>query len=612
MRTTTQRNTNRSTRQGEGSAATRVRSAVRGCRPLGTRLGGRAARGVLGALLVAVLATSASALQYQNGDFTFDFDTTLSYGAAWRLADRDDYLLAGSDATSRVSYENRNDGDQNFDKGDLVTNRLSVIADIDVKYKTFGAFLRPKYFYDWAYNGTNANDSPETNNNGPLYGGPLGENDHFTKETKDAHRDRFELLDAFAYGSHTFGGIPIDVRVGRQVVSWGESLFLTNGVSSAQSPIDATQAFAPGVELRDIFLPTNQVLARVGLGANFSIAGYYQWEWKPSRLPEAGSYYSSVDYADDAGNRVLVPVELAPGLAVRPTIDRGDDEDARDSGQWGVAVRYLAEWLGSTEFGLYYLNYHEKAPEIRSAYAGGNASPTMTALGGTWGNLPTGLPAPADTLGAVSPVTAFTLDLLDTSSYWLKYDEDIKLIGLSAGTVVADANVGFEVSYRKDVPIGVNDPLVPLALGYEKGGYYQAQMSILDVFPGTFLYDQLTVGGEIGCGLVKGIDSDDLYETVDIHYTKFSWGYLAQLSFDWFNVFQGVDLNVPVTYAGNPQGTSPLGTFSEGQESFAVGLGITYLKNAKATISYTNYVGGPHHNALDDRDTLSVNLKYTF
>ena len=43
---------------------------------------------------------------------------------------------------------------------------------------------------------------------------------------------------------------------------------------------------------------------------------------------------------------------------------RGADHEPSDNGQWGVALRYLAEELGDTEFGFYYLNYHSRLPVV--------------------------------------------------------------------------------------------------------------------------------------------------------------------------------------------------------------------------------------------------------
>jgi hypothetical protein len=46
---------------------------------------------------------------------------------------------------------------------------------------------------------------------------------------------------------------------GRQVISWGEALMLQGGIAFAQNRVDSGAATAPGVELKEIFLPTGAV-----------------------------------------------------------------------------------------------------------------------------------------------------------------------------------------------------------------------------------------------------------------------------------------------------------------------------------------------------------------
>ena len=46
------------------------------------------------------------------------------------------------------------------------------------------------------------------------------------------------------------------------------------------------------------------------------------------------------------------------------TVMRGPDRKPEDSGQWGLALRYLAEDLNDTEFGLYVANYHSRLPLV--------------------------------------------------------------------------------------------------------------------------------------------------------------------------------------------------------------------------------------------------------
>ena len=112
------------------------------------------------------------------------------------LNDQDGYLLTDS---ATWDGANRDDGNRNFDKGDLVTNRLSAVMDFDFQWKEFGVFVRPRAYYDFAYDGKNSNDSATTNNSMVGYGEELTDHKEFTDATKDQHRDKAEILDAFAY-----------------------------------------------------------------------------------------------------------------------------------------------------------------------------------------------------------------------------------------------------------------------------------------------------------------------------------------------------------------------------------------------------------------------------
>lgn len=518
--------------------------------------------GLMVGLWMVILSLNVSALEYENGEFSVDMDTTLSYSAAIRATGQDSDLLANVNA---------DDGNRNFDEGDFITNRFMVTMDLGAKYKDVGLFVRPRFFYDFAYDGSNANDSSITNNNLDSYGGELSSTDDFPNETQDVHRDDVEILDAFVFGRHNAGDNLYEVRVGQQVVSWGESIYLANGISSAQAPVDVTQAFAPGVELRDLYLPTGQVMARASFGSNYSVVGYYQWEWEKTRLSEAGSFFSTMDFLDKAGERLLLGDLL--GLGVMNTLDRIPDQEADDSGQWGIAFRYLADWLNATEFGFYFINYHDKAPMLKSEY---------------------------DTTYASLP---------SFGTYWLEYAEDIKLYGFSLGTVLGDTNVGVDMTYRQDVPMAILDMTKPLTLDYVNGDYCQMQASFSDVVVGNKLWDQLAILGEVGVGWVEDLDGADKSDLIG---DDISWGGTVNLTPSWFNVFSGIDFELPVIYTFNPDGTSPLGTFTEKSDKFGIDLKVTYLQNLTASIGYVNYLNSSTYNLTADRDYFSFNVKYTF
>lgn len=583
-------------------------------------------------LLVLASSGPAHAMKLTiDSDTAVDVDVMLSYGTGWRTTGQNDKLLADI---------NGDDGDRNFRRGSMINNRLGAVVDFDAHHKDFGFFMRPRAYYDFAYTGSNDHDSPATNNNGPANGGPNADNNSFTAETRDRHGRKAEILDAFAYGKGKLGGTDLVGRVGRQVVSWGESLFLQGGISSAQSPLDATAANVPGVELRDIFLPVGQASV-LGKWGSFSLASYYQWEWAKTRLDESGSFFSNTDMLDAAGHHILAPTPVGT-----LTLDRGDDKKPGNGGQYGIAARYVVEGLRNTEFGAYFVNYHEKIPMVIGKAGGGSFSKPF----GSWANLPTGAPAPNNTLGAAEqtaaavisqlmqggltqaqaiaqiqqlglpvPGTADQLNYADTFSYHLEYAKDVKLYGASFSTVLFGANVAGEVSYRHRLPVKVTDPnpLNLLGFTYREANVIQAQVSGIYVLPRSFLWDGATFIGEVGFNRVNGLSNDVLFKDptgrISNSNDKFAWGYVGKFTFDYHQVLNGVDLQVPITYKGNPRGVSSVpGTFAKGQDSLGVGLDFTYQGLYKFGVAYTAFLNGPEQNPKADRDFVSAYLKYTF
>lgn len=521
---------------------------------------------IFGLLLFCPLAGQSYAAQFRLGnDVRIDWDNTLSYGVSFRTQKANSDLL---------SDPNADDGNRSFNRGDDVSNQLKLFSEADLQYKNFGLFVRGRAFYDFAYRGDNQHDSPATHNNAALYGGELNDTQKFTDKIKDEYEAKAELLDLFAYGKSKVGGHTLAFRVGRQVVSWGESLFLSNGVSTAQAPLDGREANKPGVELKDIFLPVGQVSGQVGLMNNLTLAGYYKWEWERTRLDEGGTFYSTSDILDKNGHNYLV----APGVPI--TIDRAADDEASDTGEWGLALRYMAGWLNDTEFGIYYLNYHDTLPQLI----------VQTGVGGI-GGVDWGDPM---------------LNLLDASSYKLAFQEDIKLYGFSAGGVIGDVNVGAEVSYRTNFAVPVVDSASLLGFGYEDGNALQAQVSATYLFGPGLLWDDLTFLGEAGWNRVGGVDAELYKDTT-------AWGYTARFQPTYLNVMSGLDLYVPITYKQGVNGDSSVqGTFTEGANSLSVGFNFVYAQIWKCDVSYVAQLGSPEDNAKTDRDTIGIVFKRTF
>ena len=81
------------------------------------------------------------------------------------------------------------------------------------------------------------------------------------------------LLDAYVYGSFAVGNTDLQLRVGNQVINWGESIFI-QGVNQV-NPIDVPAARRAGAELKEILLPVWAVYANWGFDFG-SLEAFYQ------------------------------------------------------------------------------------------------------------------------------------------------------------------------------------------------------------------------------------------------------------------------------------------------------------------------------------------------
>lgn len=498
-------------------------------------------------VLPVCLAASSSvyALSFNLGeDATLDWDTTVRYTVAQRVAEQNDSLLANA---------NGDDGNRAFNRHSLIKNRFDVLTEADLNlgkvgpFYDLGAFVRARAWYDGVYNKSHDHNSPATSNNLSV---PYNE---FTEETRKQHGDDAEMLDYFFYAGADLAGHDTTLRVGSQALNWGETLFLLGGVATSQGPVDATGFNQPGAELKELFMPVEQVALQTSLTDNVSVEAYYQWEWEKHRLDAAGSYFSTADLIDAGGESLI----LAPGVA----FSRGEDQRAKDSGQWGIAMRFLVEELAGTEFGLYYINYHDQLPQV-------------------------------------------TLDMAN-GKYFLDYAEDVHLWAASFGTVIGSTNVSGEISYRENAPVGVVDAANPFA--YDRAELMHYSLSAIHIFGANSLMDNLSITAEAGADHVLDKSNDEL--TKD----KFAYGYALTLKPTWLEALPALDINLPISLSQGVNGNSAMGgSFVEGSHKIGITLDMTYQQKYQAQLGYVNFFGGPERNSKDDRDYISLALKYAF
>lgn len=454
---------------------------------------------IVAALALASPATYAWDFQSDDGSFSGSWDTTLTYGQAWRVETRDCRLIAIADGGCGRS-PNIDDGNLNYDT-DMFSRALKALTELSVNYKGVGAFVRASALYDDA-----AADTERT---------PL------SARSEDLVKSYTRLLDAFVYAKFDLGSMPAEVRVGRQAVSWGESTFIQNGINVINH-FDVSALRVPGSELKEAFLPQEMVNFSLQMTDNFSAQAIYITDWNATVPEPAGSYYSNNDFAVTGGSRVIlgfgsfsdqgvdftplgsnvVPAAQLPNITNFQNVLRGETRKPDDGGQYGINLKYFApNFNNGTEFGLFYLNYHSRLPLI-SGHTGpqaglGNAWGALNAVGAAAQGLAAGLPAQAAiataaqlgvlraqqqggnlslatasqyaAVGAATQiaggdVTAQATNLATheyaiSANYFTEYPEDIKLIGLSFNTQLQWGGIALqgEVAYRQDVPLQYDD-----------------------------------------------------------------------------------------------------------------------------------------------------------
>lgn len=524
------------------------------------------------AVAVALLAAPAAhAFSFEKGEFTGSWDTTVTYGLSLRTQGASDGLKAKSlfnpllcaqniplggltfpnagrcsstggvpGSTAQLAAPgrfsaNRDDGNLKYDAGEPISNAVKLTSELGVNWRDWGLFTRVSYFYD--YENADRND--------------------LTLTARRKVGEDFRLLDAFVFRNFDIGEDHSGtVRLGRQVISWGESTFIQNGINVI-NPVNLSALRQAGSELKEAFLPIDAVWGSVNLTDNISLEATYLFEFEEIEVDPAGTFFSSNDFGSPGGNYVMLgfgttpqPVnnpenffstcfngqagflssdrmsELTafytanPGLipagvpnaataaafAVQVgcgnAVARAPNRPTSDNGQFGASVKVFAPGLGDTEFGFYYLNYHSRVPLLS-----GRAVTTSAASSGR---------------------------------FFVEYPEDIHLYGMSWNTTIADG-VAFqgELTYRPNMPLQVDDvellfaALTPLNAfipqpslrfqsqlgqfspgeeikGYRRNKVSQLQMTFTKLFPDMIGAEQVAVVGEIGATEVWDLPTQDV------------------------------------------------------------------------------------------------------
>ena len=623
-------------------------------------------RGLAAAIAIALAgycAAPAQAFEWGDADsFHGTINTTLSYGVSMRTEDPSSDGIAKAHYDPLVSLKpnaqqraakgafsaNHDDGNLNYgSSGDIFSNAVKATSEFHVDYGShMGAFVRASYFYDFK----NAN------------------NDKLTKLAQDQVGDRFRILDAFVYDNFTLNNQQGSIRLGKQVLSWGESTFIQGGINVV-NPVDVSQLHVAGAELKEALLPVNMLWGSYNFTQNFSMEATYLLEFAQTNPDPSGTYFSTNDFATIGGVYASLPFGLVPQPVINPenyynvcfggapsdnsafgggsihnnplletsceqTVRRFPDHYPHERGQYGVAAHYLSEALNNTEFGFYFLNYSSRLPIISGF--------------------------------------AVTTTVPNSAGYFVEYPKNIKVYGVSFNTQLEGPGIALqgELSYRPNQPLQIDavellfsgltplNGLIPapgnrfvsqlgtyapgaVIPGYTRNKVSQMQFTATKVFgPNNwFNANQIAMVAEVGGTKVLDFPAQSVLrynsdgtdtgggpdvlsgrlnnpETqTDGFPTAFSWGYRIAARADYNNAFgTAFTLSPRIAFNHDVNGTAPGpgGNFIDGRKSLTLGVEANYLNRWSLDLSYTNYFGGGQFNLISDRDFIAMVAKYSF
>ncbi len=499
-------------------------------------------------------AADAFEIDTGNPDVKIRWDNTFRYNAAWRMSDPKWDLIRPASAIGPSETKFK-------EKGDMITNRLDILSEFDFIYKESTGFrVSGAGWYDKRYDNHTLRGHPAS---GAFFTtATTGAPGEYPDEVARYYNGPSgEVLDAFVFHQFNFGDVPVDIKLGQHTVYWGETLFsLGDGISVGQSYADLRKALAtPGIEAKELFKPLNQFSFSAALSPELVVVGQYFFDWKPDLFPLAGTFYSPADFLIYQGTTGIGPFRYVG-------VERnGLDEN----GDWGLGAKWHPKWLDGTA-GFFYRQYTPK-----------NALALAT------------FPAPA----------ALTRGLL--------MDPDLprtKLHGFSLAKQIWGISWGLDLTYRKDANLNYRSFATPATVsGWAPyGDIYTATLSAIAYDGKRSLYDSAVLSAEFDYDALDKIthDPQNLFNGRNAcrlgatgpskgYYgcaTGQSYGINVLFEPKWFQVFQGVDVTMPLFYSIGLHGNSMVPALGQNEGMGSYSIGVTADVEAKYNFAL-KYVG---------------------
>lgn len=525
----------------------------------------RAALSAVAAAVMAVAAGQAGAFQVElgNPDLKMRWDNTVRYNLGTRIEAQDKRILASP------SYDESN---AKFSKGDIVTNRIDLLSEIDFSYAgRLGVRVSAAAWYDNAY-GDRSVSSPAAGGAIPTsyYG-----NTYNNEVKRYVNGPSAEFLDAFVWSNFNLGEVPVNVKLGRHTVVWGEGLLIGgHAISYSQAPVDGVKAVtSPGIETKEVFLPISQLSFRAQLTDKLSLAGQYFLEWKPTRVPNGGTYLMGADTSPNVDR-----LGIGAGIAA----DRVAARTPGDTGNWGLGLKWDVDAINST-VGLFYREFNDYNPETGIQFT-------------SFRQLVPGNPA------TTVPAT-----------FRFVYPQKQKLIGASLARRLGPVSFGAEVSLRQNAHLNSRTTYLPNENTGARGDTLHLIANGIYLLPKTPVWDSGSLIVELAHSRLQKITANEnLYrgegyagciksgtgsggvpaapgDRSDACSTKNFTQLAVSFTPQYIQLFPSWDVTVPMTLNVGLSGTAPTGGGGfEKLMIWSIGLNATYASAHEFSLRYSD------------------------
>lgn len=547
-------------------------------------------RSALAVLGIAILAGNANAVDIDlgNEDLKLRWDNTVRYNLGVRGERPDARIL------NNPTYD---ESDSKFGRGDVVTNRLDLLSEVDLSFKNlFGARVSAAGWYDAAYRNESVRvvvPGFTTSYIGDRY------NSRVSRYVKGPSG---EVLDAFLWTNLKVGTTPVNVKLGQQTNYFGEGLLIpTHAISYSQSPVDGVKAVtSPGIETKEVFLPVGQIFGKAQLSRSLSVAGQYFYDWKESRLPYGGTYFAPADPFFEGPDRLPLP-----GGA---SLTHIDSLKPKSRGNWGVSAKMSVEDIESS-VGVHYRQFDDYNP-----WFGPNLT-NFVALPG------------------IGPVPA---------AYRLVYPKNVRSAGLSFARVIGSISVGSDLSYRMDGALNAA-AVSPIDNEGPRGNTLHWVVNGVYLLPKTSVWDTGTVIAELaynrllkvtqhpelfkgkgytGCTDPVGNPGNESDGCSSRNYVGIALSFTPQ----YLQVLPSWDLDIPLSINYGLKGVAASsGGGEKGSLTWSIGARMTYVQRYEFGLQYsdsrarpkydpagTSVVGGSGSVGTTDRGWLVFTFKTGF